>query len=124
MRSDSDHALSIYMSPVHSVSYPHPPVPPSPSPAMLLVASVFFFSVFFVFKQVSCRRAAAAAFQETVGRQGGHAVPHGIRIVTTADFAALGSLRHSFLTVALALARLPEYRAPSWRGSRPRLATG
>lgn len=51
-----------------------------------------------------------------MGRQGGHAVPHGISIVTTADFAALGSLRHSFLTVALALVRLPEYRGAILQG--------
>lgn len=37
-----------------------------------------------------CRRAAAAAFQESVGRAGGGA-PHGIEIVTAADFFSLAT---------------------------------
>ena len=40
-------------------------------------------------KQVNCRRAASAAYQESVGRQGN--VPHGIDILTAADYFTLSS---------------------------------
>ena len=41
------------------------------------------------------RRAASAAFQENVGRQG--SFPHGIEIVTRADYFALGSRPNAYL---------------------------
>lgn len=41
-------------------------------------------------KEVTCRRAAAAAFQENVGRQGNF--PHGIEIITEADYFSLAVL--------------------------------
>ncbi len=40
--------------------------------------------------KVNCRRAASAAFQESVGRQGG-VFPHGINILTAADYFTLGT---------------------------------
>ena len=39
--------------------------------------------------QVNCRRAAAAAFQESVGRQDNF--PHGIEILTAADYFSLST---------------------------------
>lgn len=39
--------------------------------------------------QVNCRRAAAAAFQEAVGRQDSY--PHGIDILTAADYFSLST---------------------------------
>ncbi|KAL6642849.1 hypothetical protein ACP70R_021030 [Stipagrostis hirtigluma subsp. patula] len=49
-------------------------------------------------REVNCRRAASAAFQENVGRQGTFA--HGIDIVNTADYFALASRSNSYLNVA------------------------
>ena len=58
--------------------------------------------------QVNCRRAAAAAFQEAVGRLGG--LPHGIDVVAAADFFALAARPAAFLAVGPAVAAFPEYR--------------
>lgn len=54
----------------------------------------------------TCRRAAAAAFQEVEGRQGG--IPEGLRIITHADFFALATRRSSYLHVAPKIAGLSE----------------
>mmetsp|Transcript_38820 Transcript_38820/g.128533 ORF Transcript_38820/g.128533 Transcript_38820/m.128533 type:complete len:122 (-) Transcript_38820:72-437(-) len=59
-------------------------------------------------REVNVRRAASAAFQENVGRQG--SFPHGIEIVTRADYFALGSRPNAYLRVAPFLASLEEYR--------------
>uniref|UniRef100_A0A8C2UE94 Tubulin-specific chaperone D n=1 Tax=Coturnix japonica TaxID=93934 RepID=A0A8C2UE94_COTJA len=48
----------------------------------LVIAAVFD-------RDVNCRRAASAAFQENVGRQG--TFPHGIDILTAADYFAVGN---------------------------------
>ncbi|KAF6174696.1 hypothetical protein GIB67_008751 [Kingdonia uniflora] len=61
-------------------------------------------------REVNCRRAAAAAFQENVGRQGSY--PHGIDIVNTADYFALSSRVNSYLHVAVCIARFKEYLYP------------
>jgi hypothetical protein len=58
-------------------------------------------------REVNCRRAAAAAFQENVGRQGN--LPHGIEINTAADYFSLGNRAHAYLRVSVAVARFPEY---------------
>lgn len=44
-------------------------------------------------REVNCRRAAAAAFQESVGRLGAEHFPNGIEILTSADYFVLGSRR-------------------------------
>ncbi|KAH6812160.1 ARM repeat superfamily protein [Perilla frutescens var. frutescens] len=58
-------------------------------------------------REVNCRRAAAAAFQENVGRQGNF--PHGIDIVNTADYFALSSRANSYLNVAVCIAQYDGY---------------
>lgn len=61
-------------------------------------------------REVNCRRAAAAAFQENVGRQGNY--PHGIDIVNTADYFALSSRTNSYLHVAASIAKYEGYLCP------------
>ncbi|KAG9147740.1 hypothetical protein Leryth_014891 [Lithospermum erythrorhizon] len=61
-------------------------------------------------REVNCRRAAAAAFQENVGRQGNY--PHGIDIVNTADYFALSSRVNSYLHVAVYIAQYDNYLHP------------
>ncbi|XP_076886463.1 tubulin-folding cofactor D-like [Bidens hawaiensis] len=61
-------------------------------------------------REVNCRRAAAAAFQENVGRQGNY--PHGIDIVNTADYFALSSRVNSYLNVAVSIAQYEGYLHP------------
>lgn len=61
-------------------------------------------------REVNCRRAAAAAFQENVGRQGNY--PHGIDIVNTADFFSLSSRANSYLHVAISVAQYEGYLIP------------
>ncbi|CAH9148224.1 unnamed protein product [Cuscuta epithymum] len=58
-------------------------------------------------REVNCRRAAAAAFQENVGRQGNY--PHGIDIVNTADYFALSSRVYSYLHVSVSIAEYNGY---------------
>jgi len=59
---------------------------------------------------VNCRRAASAAFQENVGRQGHASFPDGIAILTLADYHALGNRGHAFRAVAPRVAAFPAYR--------------
>ncbi|XP_048530765.1 tubulin-folding cofactor D [Triticum urartu] len=61
-------------------------------------------------REVNCRRAASAAFQENVGRQGTY--PHGIDIVNTTDYFALASRSNSYLSVAVSVAQYKEYVYP------------
>jgi len=69
----------------------------------LLTTSVFD-------REVNCRRAASAAFQENVGRQG--TFPHGIDILTVADYFAVGSRPNAFLTLSVHIASHKEYTRP------------
>lgn len=59
-------------------------------------------------REVNVRRAAAAAFQECVGRLGNF--EHGIELVTTVDFFSLATLRHAYTVVAPAIAPYATYR--------------
>ncbi|KAK6260823.1 Tubulin-specific chaperone D [Theobroma cacao] len=61
-------------------------------------------------REVNCRRAAAAAFQENVGRQGNY--PHGIDIVNTADYFSLSSRVNSYVHVAVSIAQYEGYLHP------------
>jgi hypothetical protein len=58
-------------------------------------------------KEPACRRAAAAAFQENVGRQGNF--PRGIEIITEADYFSLGVRQNSYLLVSIFVAHYKEY---------------
>ncbi|PFX29522.1 tubulin-specific chaperone D-like isoform X1 [Stylophora pistillata] len=58
-------------------------------------------------REVNCRRAASAAFQENVGRQG--TFPHGIDILTMADYFAVGNRVNTYLTVSVSVAAFKEY---------------
>ncbi|KAF9953260.1 hypothetical protein BGZ70_000310 [Mortierella alpina] len=59
-------------------------------------------------RDINIRRASSAAFQENVGRMG--VFPHGIDIVTVADYFSIGNITNSFLTVAPYIAGFEEYR--------------
>ncbi|XP_070417334.1 tubulin-specific chaperone D isoform X2 [Equus przewalskii] len=69
----------------------------------LVIAAVFD-------RSVTCRRAASAAFQENVGRQG--TFPHGIDILTAADYFAVGNRSNCFLVISMFIAGFPEYTRP------------
>ncbi len=69
----------------------------------LLVASLFD-------REVNCRRAASATFQECVGRQGNF--PHGIEIITEADYFTLSNRINAYLNVSCFIAQFTEYFLP------------
>jgi hypothetical protein len=59
-------------------------------------------------REVNCRRAASAAFQENVGRQGNVNFKFGIEISTLADYFSLGNRFNSFTKVARSVAALDD----------------
>ncbi|KAG0327465.1 hypothetical protein BGZ99_007549 [Dissophora globulifera] len=59
-------------------------------------------------RDINIRRASSAAFQENVGRMG--IFPHGIEIVTVADYFSVGNITNSYLNVAPFIAGFEEYR--------------
>ncbi|XP_071029640.1 tubulin-specific chaperone D-like [Oncorhynchus clarkii lewisi] len=61
-------------------------------------------------RNINCRRAASAAFQENVGRQG--TFPYGIDIVVAADYFAVGNLNNCYLSISVYIASFPEYTRP------------
>ncbi|KAL4496061.1 hypothetical protein ABPG72_015483 [Tetrahymena utriculariae] len=58
-------------------------------------------------REVNCRRAASAAFQEHVGRQG--SFPHGIQILTEADYFTLGLRNNAYLNIGLYVSHYKVY---------------
>ncbi|PWZ02675.1 ARM repeat-containing protein [Testicularia cyperi] len=60
-------------------------------------------------RDVSIRRAASAAFQESVGRL--DLFPHGIDVIRLTDFYAVSTRRNAFLECAVQVAKFEEYRA-------------
>ncbi|VDM15990.1 unnamed protein product [Hydatigera taeniaeformis] len=58
-------------------------------------------------RELNVRRAAAAAFQENVGRQGQFA--NGIEIITTVDYFAVGSISNCYLNLSKFVAGFSEY---------------
>ncbi|CAB3237102.1 unnamed protein product [Arctia plantaginis] len=61
-------------------------------------------------REINCRRAASAAYQENVGRHG--MFPHGIDVLTTADFHSVGPRNNAYLVIAPQVASYPEYTQP------------
>ncbi|KAK3259575.1 hypothetical protein CYMTET_31431, partial [Cymbomonas tetramitiformis] len=70
------------------------------APALLTVA-VFD-------REVNCRRACSAAFQEAVGRLGNF--PHGIDLVTICDYFTVGNRTSAYCCVAKSVAEFSIYR--------------
>lgn len=75
-------------------------------PFVMQLASALLITAVFD-RNVNCRRAASAAFQENVGRQG--TFPHGIDILTAADYYAVGNLNNCYLNISVYTASFPEY---------------
>jgi tubulin-specific chaperone D len=61
-------------------------------------------------REVNCRRAASATFQECVGRQGNF--PHGIEILTEADYFTLANKTNAYLNVSVYVGQFEEYLEP------------
>lgn len=61
-------------------------------------------------REVNCRRAASAAFQENVGRQGNY--PNGIDIITTADYFTVSNVSRAYTEIAPTIFAFAEYQAP------------
>lgn len=61
-------------------------------------------------REINCRRAASAAFQESVGRLGNF--PYGIEISTTTDFYSVGLRQNSYLNISDFIAQFEGYRKP------------
>ncbi|CAL9693227.1 unnamed protein product [Knipowitschia caucasica] len=76
------------------------------TPFVMQIASALVITAVFD-REVNCRRAASAAFQENVGRQG--TFPHGIDILTAADYFAVGNLTKCYLNISVYVASFPEY---------------
>ncbi|VDN56641.1 unnamed protein product [Dracunculus medinensis] len=58
-------------------------------------------------REINVRRAASAAFQEIVGRQG--CFPSGIDILTKMDYHGVGSRQHAYLNISFEVSKNPLY---------------
>lgn len=75
-------------------------------PFVVNIASALLITTSFD-REINCRRAASAAFQESVGRLGNF--PHGIDILTTADFFSVGLRTNAYLNISDFIGQFEEY---------------
>lgn len=68
--------------------------------------SIALLNVTIFDREVNCRRAAAAAFQENVGRQGNENFLFGIEIITIADFFSVSNRIRSYMELSCDIVRL------------------
>ncbi|KAJ8667301.1 hypothetical protein QAD02_008963 [Eretmocerus hayati] len=61
-------------------------------------------------REINCRRAGSAAFQENVGRQGNF--PHGIDIISAADYFEVGVRSNAYLKISVHVAKFEGYLKP------------
>ncbi|XP_014219000.1 tubulin-specific chaperone D [Copidosoma floridanum] len=61
-------------------------------------------------REINCRRAGSAAFQENVGRQGNF--PHGIEIISAADYFEVGVRSNAYLKISVHVAKYEGYLKP------------
>lgn len=78
-------------------------------PFVVNIASALLITTSFD-REINCRRAASAAFQESVGRLGNF--PHGIDILTTADFFSVGLRTNAYLNISDFIGQFDEYSQP------------
>ena len=60
-------------------------------------------------REINCRRAASAAFQENVGRQGNQNFPNGIEIITIADYFSLGNRTAAYTSIAPSIVEMANW---------------
>lgn len=75
-------------------------------PFVVNIASALLITTSFD-REINCRRAASAAFQESVGRLGNF--PYGIDILTTADFFSVGLRTNAYLNISDFIGQFEEY---------------
>lgn len=85
--------------------------PPSAMSSFILELTKSLLITTLYDREINCRRAAAAAFQELVGRQGNQGIPHGIDIIALADYVSIGNRKTAYLSIAPMVAAFdPSYR--------------
>uniref|UniRef100_A0A0K2V1L8 Tubulin-specific chaperone D n=1 Tax=Lepeophtheirus salmonis TaxID=72036 RepID=A0A0K2V1L8_LEPSM len=70
-------------------------------------------SVMLFDREITCRRAASATFQEIVGRQDLFA--HGLEILPITDYYAVGNRTHTYLSLSVTISEYPEYTSPLFK---------
>ncbi|KAK8805523.1 hypothetical protein WA158_002179 [Blastocystis sp. Blastoise] len=63
-------------------------------------------------KEVNCRRAAQASFQECVGRMGGLYIPHGIDIIGICDYLSIANIKYCYTILLTTIMHYKEYQKP------------